>query len=566
MDIPWTARTQPALRLRSRVSPYALVAGSVIFLAFVTQAFNMFAFPSYFQDEGTYQSQAWALWAKGELAPYTYWYDHPPAGWIFSGLWMELTGGFHTFGSSLDTGRVFILLLHVASVYMLFWITRRITGSTTAGVVAALLFMLSPFRLLEGRRLMLEPIAIFWMLCAIVPLLSERSKLTSYWLSAIFFGLAVLTKEVFVVFTPGMILLAWLRADPAHRGIAMTHWSALCASLVSFYPVYAVLKGELFPTGWPLAAGGEHVSLIGTMKFHMAEREQDAGIIDLHSRFWDRPFHYWLDLDPFLTVATAFAIVAALLLGFKYRPLWPMAIFIGLFVLFLGRGGVVFEFYALPLVPLVSLVVAVALREIVVSLAALVPRRQLKDSMPATRTFGSKLLHGALALLLTVGLAVPVVVATMHADSYKRWYDAIYTSDNTWPQHQAVDWIKKNAPSGSLVVMDAHALLEVPGFEGNSPREADQALTVHWYWKVERDPEIRDRILHRDWRRVDYMVVAPNMEVEAGSGIIPFVAEIMSHGKTVAYFERDGYWMKILRIVHRSSTQSDLAMNGGAWP
>src|SRR3954465_9737148 len=57
-----------------------LVAGLVVIG--VAHALNLAGWPRYFDDEGTYYSQAWAVEHLGSLAPYTYWYDHPPAGWL----------------------------------------------------------------------------------------------------------------------------------------------------------------------------------------------------------------------------------------------------------------------------------------------------------------------------------------------------------------------------------------------------------------------------------------------------------------------------------------------------
>src|SRR6267154_524145 len=39
-------------------------------------------FPALADDEGTYVAQAWALRTRGSLSHYTYWYDHPPLGWM----------------------------------------------------------------------------------------------------------------------------------------------------------------------------------------------------------------------------------------------------------------------------------------------------------------------------------------------------------------------------------------------------------------------------------------------------------------------------------------------------
>src|ERR1700733_13215182 len=73
----------------------------LIFLLLVSgtaHAYNMFHFPYYENDEGTYMSQAWSLLKLGKLEPYTYWYDHAPAGWMFIALWTLVSGGFFTFG------------------------------------------------------------------------------------------------------------------------------------------------------------------------------------------------------------------------------------------------------------------------------------------------------------------------------------------------------------------------------------------------------------------------------------------------------------------------------------
>ena len=40
------------------------------------------ATPAATDDEGTYLAQAWAVQHGQGLAHYTYWYDHPPLGWI----------------------------------------------------------------------------------------------------------------------------------------------------------------------------------------------------------------------------------------------------------------------------------------------------------------------------------------------------------------------------------------------------------------------------------------------------------------------------------------------------
>ena len=74
---------------------------------------------------------------EARLSPYTYFYDHAPAGWLVIAAWLSvLPSQLQTFGNAINTGRVLMLLIHLANVYFLFQITRRLTGSLTAAVVA----------------------------------------------------------------------------------------------------------------------------------------------------------------------------------------------------------------------------------------------------------------------------------------------------------------------------------------------------------------------------------------------------------------------------------------------
>ena len=64
-----------------------LAIGTVLLVAALFTGFNMFRFPNYEPDEGTYMGSAWALFEHGNLSYYTYTYDHPPFGWFQIGAW-----------------------------------------------------------------------------------------------------------------------------------------------------------------------------------------------------------------------------------------------------------------------------------------------------------------------------------------------------------------------------------------------------------------------------------------------------------------------------------------------
>ena len=73
-DIPGTRR--PRLG-----ADKAILAGLIAVVVLV-QGWNIADYPTVSDDEGTYLAQAWAIQHGHGLAPYTYWYDHPPGGWI----------------------------------------------------------------------------------------------------------------------------------------------------------------------------------------------------------------------------------------------------------------------------------------------------------------------------------------------------------------------------------------------------------------------------------------------------------------------------------------------------
>src|SRR6266849_10786776 len=92
----------------------------------ITHGYNLFNYPLYVTDEGIYIQQAWSVLREARLSPYTYFYDHAPAGWIAIASWVALLPSqLQTFGGAINTGRVLMLLVHLASVYLLFIVSLR---------------------------------------------------------------------------------------------------------------------------------------------------------------------------------------------------------------------------------------------------------------------------------------------------------------------------------------------------------------------------------------------------------------------------------------------------------
>src|ERR1041384_5538700 len=87
--------------------------GAILLLTGLAHGINLFRFPFFHDDEGIYISQAWAVLTEGRLAPYTYWYDHAPLGWLQLAAWGLLSGGLFTCGSAVESGRVLMLLVQL---------------------------------------------------------------------------------------------------------------------------------------------------------------------------------------------------------------------------------------------------------------------------------------------------------------------------------------------------------------------------------------------------------------------------------------------------------------------
>ena len=66
----------------------------VLVISALVSLVNFGGAPQRIDDEGTYTAQAYAVSAFGQLAHYTYSYDHPPLGWIQIAGYAQLTGAF----------------------------------------------------------------------------------------------------------------------------------------------------------------------------------------------------------------------------------------------------------------------------------------------------------------------------------------------------------------------------------------------------------------------------------------------------------------------------------------
>jgi endo-1,4-beta-D-glucanase Y/4-amino-4-deoxy-L-arabinose transferase-like glycosyltransferase len=500
---------------------------SLFLISAFTHSYNMFNFPYYENDEGVYLSQAWSLIREGKLAPYTYWYDHAPAGWIFMSFWVKLTGGFFTFGNAINTGRVFMLVLHSTTSLLLFFIARKLSGSLFPGITALLVFSLSPLAIYFQRRVLLDNIMIFWIVLSLSLLLTKNVRLSSLILSAATFGIAVLTKEIAIYFLPAFIYTVLSRPSVTRKAFTLAQWSTVSALVISTYFLFALLRGELFPVGF-LGGSQPHVSLISSLLFQFG-RGSNYPFWDARSDFYAN-LQGWLNKDPFIVTLGGAATLISLFLMIKVKELRIPALLAAVFWIFLIRGRLVIDFYVIPAIPLLSLNLGLLLNFL-------------------CRQFGRLAQNFLKTASLATILAGIFFLAPLNP----------YTRNETQAQTAAINWVKENLPSQSYLVIDNYAFIDLrePRFRGDKVFP-----NADWFWKLDYDPAIRDQKYNRDWRKIEYIVLSHEMirqirlgtqktlknALENSHPIILWRNQSIAFVDLGKYISTNGDWMAIFKL------------------
>jgi hypothetical protein len=317
-------------RLWTHRTSIALLLGLLTAVA-VVHATGMARAPQRVDDEGTYVAQAWTVQHWRTLGHYTYWYDHPPLGWLLLAAWTTATGAFKRAASAIAAGREFMLVLQLVSVVLLYGVARRLGLRRAAATGAVLVFSLSPLALGMHRAVYLDNIATPLVLAALVLVLSPTRRLAAHAAAGVCLGAAVLVKETSLLLVPAVVWQYWQVSDRRTRRYSLILAGSLFALVVAAYLLYATLRGELLP-------GRAHVSLVEAVRFQLAKRAGSGSPLapDSLSR---RTLELWLGLDPWLLgaatvlipaglairrlrpVTAAFAILAAMVLRPGYLPI-----------------------------------------------------------------------------------------------------------------------------------------------------------------------------------------------------------------------------------------------------
>jgi hypothetical protein len=487
-----------------------------------SHAINMFNYPRYQEDEGTYMMYAWAV-THGKIDPYAYGYGHPPLAWILIAAWVKLTGGFFTFGDALNSGRVLMLLFTVGSAWLIYRITYHLRIKFIACLFAMLVFALSPLSITFQREVLLDNVATFWFLLALYLIVIGKSRL-SYTISAsICFGIALLSKEVLIIFFPVMVYVVWLYTARFQRTFLLV---AFCYSVVavgSTFVLMALLKGELFPYEWHLPWDHHpHLSLIGVYLTQVARGQSEGSVHDSWAA--------WTDGDPLLMTLGVATPVFNLIVGWWNRKNLFIALLAILFWVLLLRGGVVFPFYIIPLIPIISLNAAFAVNIVL----------EYFDRIICIKCISSALILAALMTLIPYDV--------QHSLSPYN----VFSLDPTHVQNETVAWIRTHVPHQAMLVIDSQLFTDLhePRSEGIGDRAAYPY--AHVYWFVGLDPALHDTLLKGDWNNIDYIVADSGMiqKIQSYGGGMNLIKTALAHSVVRVTFG-DGYeFIRVYQVIH----------------
>ncbi|ROS35360.1 glycosyltransferase family 39 protein [Curtobacterium sp. PhB78] len=498
----------------------------VVAVTVIVQAWNMSGTPQRIDDEGTYTAQAWAIMHLGEITHYTYWYDHPPLGWIQIAGYTGLTGAFARYPFAVEAGREAMVFFSAVSSILLFVLARRLGASRITAAAAGLVFALSPLALQYHRTVYIDNVATPWLLAAFVLVLSRRQQLAGFAGAAACLGIAVLSKETYLLALPFLIWMAIRRADKSTRRYTLSVAGAVLVIIGGGYLLLAAVKGELLPSSG-------RVSLFEGITYQLGSRSASGSLFDPGS-LANAAASQWWALDPVFIVLGSAAAVVGLFMR-RVRPIAAMLVFL-LAMMFRPNGYLPVP-YVIMLIPFAALLVAYTAERAVLAIAGRV----------RTRTRLGAGTRRGLGITWAVTTAVALVVAVPLWGTQLRGF---VLGNLDLPMQQAEQWVGDNVSKSSRLLVDDAMWVDLveDGFARNN---------VVWYYKLDTDGAV-ERQSPNGWKDSDYVITTDSMRTGGNSS--SDIRQAIENSTAVATFGSGDQQVEVRRIHAEGSTAAQTAI------
>lgn len=395
--------------------------------AVVMSVWNLNGAAVYMDDEGTYTAQAFSV-LDGDLAPYTYRYDHPPLGWIQLGAlaWIPDMLGLGD-GTYIGATRYAVAPFFVATALLIYLIARRLEVRAAFAALSVVIFLLSPLSLVFGRQIFLDNIGLTWLLLAFWMAMSPRAALWHHIWAGTFFAVAVLSKETLAAFGPALLVTLLNRPSWSNRAFSVVGFLVVGGVVFSFYPLMAILSGELW-------SRSDQVSLQDALAYQFLDRSGSGSFWDPGS---DRAelLDGWLHYDPYLLGAGP--IAGLVCLAYR-RSAWIMvALTCFALPMVIGQGYLP-GMYIIGALPFLALAIGTALNTL---------WTWLSRFAESTRTTVQPWVRG----IGVMGIAAGII-----AMSVPQWFGHdrfLLTRQANTEWASTLEWIQTNVPAEDTVLV-----------------------------------------------------------------------------------------------------------------
>ncbi len=244
----------------------------------------------------------------------------------------------------------------------------------------------------------------------------------------------------------------------------------------------------------------------------------------------------WVNGDPLLVTLGIVSPVFNLVFGWWNRKRLFLALFAIIFWGLLVRGGVVFPFYIIPLIPLIALNTAIAMDSVV-------------------RWVGRMIHFELVSVILT--LVVLMVLIPFDIQHSLSPYN-IFSLRPTQVQTETLTWIRTHVPHRAVVVINECLFTDLHEPQSEGVGSGAVYPYAHVYWFVALDPEVHDALLQGNWDRIDYIVADLDMiqKIQNYGGGMDLIKTALTHSVLRVEFKDHNEFMRVYQVIHSKNPPS----------